>query len=207
MLRPLALGLALSALAALPARADLSYSYVEGSVFKNSTDTAIGSNQDATGAEGWFSYGVLKLLHLFGGTKYSEFDDYNASVTLVEAGAGVNYNPSPLTSIYFDVAAVSSTADRIAPGGPRAGIDDDGYTYLFGWREANKTGRMEFNLSAQHVDYNRSNYADTWVNMGVLVKITPRFKIVTGVQFAGHENLFKLGIRYYLPNRFDKPRD
>jgi len=207
MLRSIALGLALSTLAALPARADLSYSYVEGSVLKNRTDAPAAANLDGTGAEGWFSYGVLKLLHVFGGTKYTELDDYNANVTLVEAGAGVNYDPSPLTSIYFDVAAVSSTADHLTPGGPRAGIDDDGYTYLFGWRETNKIGRMEFNLSAQHVEYSKSNYADTWINMGVLVKITPRFKLVTGVQFTGNENLLKLGIRYYLPNRFDKKRD
>jgi hypothetical protein len=207
MLRPLALGLVLGSLAALPARADLSYSYVEGSAFKNSTDTAVGGNLDGTGAEGWFSYGVLKLLHVFGGTKYYDFDDYNASVTLVEAGAGVNYDPSPLTSIYFDLAAVTSTADKLTPTGPTVGVDDSGYTYLFGWREANKTGRMEFNLSAQHIEYQNVNAADTWVNMGLLFKITPRFKLTTAVQFAGDENLFKVGVRYYLPNRFDKKRD
>jgi hypothetical protein len=43
--------------------------------------------------------------------------------------------------------------------------------------------------------------------MGLLFGITPRFKLTTGVQFAGGENLFKVGIRYYLPNRFDKQRD
>jgi hypothetical protein len=207
MLRPLTLGLALCSLAAMPARADLSYSYVDGSALKNSTDTAVGGNLDGTGGEAWFSYGVLKLLHVFGGTKFFDFDDYSASVTLVEAGAGVNYNPSPLTSMYFDVAAVSSTADRLTPTGPTVGVDDDGYTYLFGWREANKTGKMEFNLSAQHIDYNKTDVADTWVNMGLLFRITPRFKLTTAVQFAGHEDLFKVGVRYYLPNRFDKKKD
>jgi hypothetical protein len=86
-------------------------------------------------------------------------------------------------------------------------VDDDGYTYLFGWREMNKSGRMEFNLSGQHIDYNKTNAADTWINMGLIFKITPRFKLTTAVQFAGDEDVFKVGLRYYLPNRFDKKRD
>ena len=70
MLRPVAFGLALCSLVALPARAadmnynaavpgpDLSYSYVEGSLFQNKTDTAIGK-LDGKGAEAWFSYCAL----------------------------------------------------------------------------------------------------------------------------------------------------
>ena len=217
MLRPLVIGLALcSAVAALPARAadmpynaaqagpDLSYSYVEGSLFENNTGTAIGE-LDGKGAEAWFSYSVLKLLHVFGGTKYVDFDDYTVNTTLVEAGAGWNYAPSPLTSMYFDVAAVSSSADSLTPGGPKIGVDDSGYTYLFGWRSANKSRRMEFNLSAQHITYNNKvNEPDTWINIGLLFRATSKLMVVTGVEFTGNENLFKAGVRYYLPNRFDK---
>ena len=147
MLRPLAFGLALFSLVALPARADLSYSYVEGSIFQNNTGTAIGE-LDGKGAEAWFSYGLLKPLHVFGGTKYVDFDDYTVNTTLVEAGVGWNYSPSPLTSMYFDVAAVTSSADSLTPGGPKVGIDDSGYTYLFGWRSALQSKKMESNLSA-----------------------------------------------------------
>ena len=207
MLRALASGLAVSLLAATPARADVSYSYVEGAVFQTNTDTSFSTNLKGTGAEGWFSYGVLKLLHVFGGGNEVEFDGYSAKTTLAEAGAGVNFNPSRLTSIYFDVAAVSSTAGRVTPGGPRIGVNDDGYTYLFGWRETNKSGGMEFNLSAQRIDYNKTNATDTWINMGLTFRITPRFKLTTAVQFAGDNDLFKFGVRYYLPSRFDKQRD
>ena len=85
MLRSLAFGLGLCSLVALPARAEmsyedaltgpnLSYSYVEGSIFQNNTGTAIGE-LDGKGAEAWFSYSVLKMLHVFGGTKYVDFDN------------------------------------------------------------------------------------------------------------------------------------
>jgi hypothetical protein len=207
MPRPLALALALCSLAATPARADLSYSYLEGSLFANETDTPVGDNLPGKGGDFLFSYGVLKLFHVFGGAKYFELDDYPASVTTAQAGAGVNYNPSPLTSIYFDVAAVSSIAYQPTPTGRIVRFDDDGYTYLFGWREANKPGRMEFNLSAQRIEYNKANTADTWVNLGFVFRVTPRFKMSTALQFGGDENVLKVGVRYYLPNRFDKRRD
>jgi hypothetical protein len=215
MLRPLAFGLALCSLVALPARADmtsyneevpgpdLSYSYVEGSVFINNTGTAIGE-LDGKGAEAWFSYSVLKMLHVFGGTKFVDFDDYTVNTTLVEAGAGWNYNPSPLTSMYFDVAAVTSSADSLTPAGPKIGVDDNGYTYLFGWRSANKSRRMEFNISAQHISYSKVDEPDTWINIGLLFRATKRLMVVTSVEATGKENLFKAGVRYYLPNRFDK---
>ena len=207
MPRPLALCLALCSLAATPARADLSYSYLEGSLFANSTDTRLGGNLPGKGGDFLFSYGVLKFLHVFGGAKYFELDDYPASVTTAQAGAGVNYNPSLVTSIYFDVAAVSSTADQLLLNGRVLRFGDDGYTYLFGWREANKPGRMEFNLSAQHIEYKYAKTTDTWVNMGFVFRVTPRFKITTALQAGGDENLLKLGVRYYLPNRSDKRRD
>jgi hypothetical protein len=37
--------------------------------------------------------------------------------------------------------------------------------------------------------------------------VTPRLKITTALQFGGDENLLKVGVRYYLPSRFDKRRD
>jgi hypothetical protein len=217
MLRPLAFGLALCSLAALPVRAadmrydaapangpGLSYSYVEGSLFKNNTGTAIGE-LDGKGGEAWFSYSVLKLMHVFGGAKYVEFDDYSLNTTRVEAGVGVHYNPSPLTSMYFDVAAVTSSADPLTPGGPTIGVDDNGYTYLFGWRSTNVSRKMEFNISAQHISYSKTiSEPDTWINMGLLFRATKRLMVVTEVQATGNENLFKAGVRYYLPNRFDK---
>jgi len=202
MLRPFAFGLSLCCLVVLPARADISYSYVEGSVFQNNTGTAIGE-LDGKGAEAWFSYSVLKLMHVFAGTKYVDFDDYSTNTTLVEAGIGVNYSLSPLSSVYFDVAAVSSSADSLTTGGPKIGVDDDGYTYLLGWREENKTGKMEFNVSAQHITYNKVDEPDTWLNVGLLFRATKRLKVTTAVEFTGNENLFKVGVRYYLPNRFD----
>ena len=36
-----------------------------------------------------------------------------------------------------------------------------------------------------------------------MFRATQRLKVTTAVQFAGDENAFKVGVRYYLPNRFD----
>jgi len=40
--------------------------------------------------------------------------------------------------------------------------------------------------------------------VGLLFRATKRLMVVTGVEFTGKDNLFKAGVRYYLPNRFDK---
>lgn len=202
MLRPLLIASAVCLTAAAPAAyADLSYSYVDGAVFGNNLDTSVGE-EDGTGIEGRFSYDVVKFLHVFAGVKYVEFDDLPVDTTLIEAGAGVHYAFSDLGSLYFNLAALTLDAN-VTTGGPAIGVDEDGYSYAFGYREANKSGKMEFNLSAEHMELTDSDSGDTWVNMGLLFRVTPRFMITTGVQFAGDENLFKVGVRYYLPNRFD----
>jgi hypothetical protein len=202
MLRPFLAGSAICLMAATPtAYADLSYSYIDGSVVKNSVETSVGE-QDGTGIDVRFSYDILSFLHVFVGTKYAEFDDLPVDSTLVEAGAGVHYSPSERTSIYFNLGALTVERESSA-GGPSISLDDDGYTYAFGFREANKTGKMEFNISAEHVELNDADTGDTWVNMGLMFRVTPRFKVTTAVQFAGDENAFKVGVRYYLPNRFD----
>jgi hypothetical protein len=92
----------------------------------------------------------------------------------------------------------------VSSGGPSFGVDDDGYGAAFGYREVNKSGKMEFNLSLEHMELNDANSGDTWVNMGLLFRVTQRLKITTAVQFAGEENVFRVGVRYYLPSRFDQ---
>jgi hypothetical protein len=199
MLRPFLIAFAVCLVAAPAAYADLSYSYVDGAVFRNSVDTSIGE-QDGKGIEGRFSYDVVKFLHVFAGAQYVEFDDIPVDTKLIEAGAGVHYSFSDLGSLYFNLSALTIDAS-----GPTIGADDDGYGYAFGYREANKSGKMEFNLSAEHIELSDADSGDTWINMGLLFRVTSRFKITTGVQFAGDENLFRVGVRYYLPSRFDNP--
>jgi hypothetical protein len=201
MLRPLLTAAAVCLIAAAPAaHAELSYSYVDGALFVNSTDTSLGE-QDGTGIEGSFSYDILSYLHVFAGAKYAELDDLPIDSTLIEAGAGVHYNFSSTGSLYFNLAALSIDSD-LTVGGSSVSADDDGYGYAFGYRESTKTGNMEFNLSAEHRELSDADTGDTWINMGLLFRVTPRFEVITGVQFAGDENLFKVGVRYYLPNRF-----
>jgi hypothetical protein len=203
MPRPFLAAAAACLLAVAPvANAELSYSYVDGAVLVNNVDSSVG-DQDGTGIEGWFSYDVLQYLHVFAGTKYVELDDLPIDTTLIEAGAGVDYSPSPLTSIYFNLAALTTDV-QVSSGGPSFGVDDDGYSAAFGYRELNKSGKMEFNLSVERMELDKASYGDTWVNMGLMFRATQRLKVTTAVQFAGDENVFRVGVRYYLPNRFDK---
>jgi hypothetical protein len=182
------------------AQAEISYSYVEASGLVNSTDTAVGDDEDGTGAEAWISYELLRFLHVFGGAKKVEFDDLPFETTLVQAGVGLNYDFSPTNSLYFNVAGITSEADVATPGGPTVGTDDDGVTYALGYREATKTGKTEFVIAAEHVEFSEADFSDTWLDMGLLFRVTPRFKIQTAVQFGGEENVFKVGVRYDLPN-------
>jgi hypothetical protein len=205
MVRSLPLVCALSLFAAAaPAHADISYSYVEVSGLVNSTDTAVGDDEDGSGVEAWASYELMRFLHVFGGTKYVEFDDLPVENTLVQAGAGVNYDFSPTQSLYFNVAAITAESDVATPGGPTVSADDDGVTYALGYREATRTGKTEFIIAAEHVEFGDSDFSDTWLDMGLLFRVTPRFKVQTAVQFGGEENGFKVGVRYYLPNRLDR---
>ena len=204
MVRSLPTVCALCLLAAAPARADLSYSYVEASGLVNSTDTAVGDDEDGTGAEAWVSYELMRFLHVFGGAKYVEFDDLPVETTTVQAGVGVNYDFSATNSVYFNVGAITASADTVTPGGPTVGTDDDGVTYALGYREATRTGKTEFVIAAEHVEFSESDFNDTWLDMGLLFRVTPRLKVQTAVQFGGEENGFKVGVRYYLPNRLDR---
>jgi hypothetical protein len=205
MVRSLPTVCALCLLAAVPAaHADVSYSYVEGSGLVNSTDTAAGDDEDGTGVEAWASYELLRFLHIFGGAKYVEFDDLPLETTLVQLGVGVNYDFSPTHSLYFNVGAISAEADIVTPGGPTAGTDDDGVTYALGYREATRTGKTEFLIAAEHVEFSESDESDTWLDMGLLFRVTPRLMVQTGIQFGGEENAFRVGVRYHLPNPLDR---
>jgi hypothetical protein len=190
--------------AVAPAQADLSYSYVEASGLVNSTDTAVGDDEDGKGVEAWVSYELLPYLHVFGGTKYVEFDDLPVETTFAQAGVGVNYDFSATNSVYFNVAAITAEADVVTPGGPTVGTDDDGITYALGYREATKTGKTEFLIAAEHVEFSDSDSSDTWLDMGMLFRVTPRLRVQGAIQFGGEENGLKVGVRYYLPNRLDR---
>ena len=94
MLRPFLAASAVCLLAATPAAyADLSYSYVEGAVFDNSTDTSVSDDEDGKGFEGRFSYDVLQLpARVRGHQIHGVRRRPRSTRTLIEAGAGVHYS-------------------------------------------------------------------------------------------------------------------
>jgi hypothetical protein len=204
MLRPLIAASALALVVAAPAaQAELSYSYVELGVASSETDTVLGA-QDAPAIEASASYEILSYFHVFGGYRSIDFDDLPVTSNLATLGAGVNYDFTPRSSIFFNLAALSASSDVV--GATAVGIDDDGYGYTFGYREANRSGRMEFLLSAEHLEFDGVDYADTRLHMGLLFKVTKRFNVDTDLQWVGDENAFKVGVRYYLPNRLAKSK-
>jgi hypothetical protein len=201
MLRPYLTVSVLCLFAAAPAaNAELSYSYLDGALAKTSIDTATLGEQDGVAGEFEASYEILSFLYVLGGYEYAEWDDLPIDGDLVHAGAGVHYESSDHASIFFNVEGLKTEADVVTPLGVIRS-DEDGYGYAFGYREVNKNGRMEFAISAEHQEFDDA--ADTWVNMSLLFRVTPRFKILAGVTFAGEENAGRVGVRYYLPNRFD----
>jgi hypothetical protein len=200
MLRSCLTTAVLGLLASSAARAELSYSYLDGAVAVTSEDTATLGNQDGKTAEIDFSYDILPFLHVLASYDYSEYDDLPIEGDVLKAGAGVHYNPTANKSIFFNLTALTTTFDVVTPLGT-VSTDDDGLGYEFGYREINKNGRIEFLISAEHQELNDADVGDTWINMNLVFRATQRFKIFGGVTFAGDENAARVGVRYYLPNR------
>jgi hypothetical protein len=199
MQRPLFAASVIGLLAGAPAaNAQLSYSYAQGALLTTESDTVAGE-QDGKAADVSFSYDVLRFLHVFAGYKYHELDDLPVELTTVQAGAGFNFDVSDRQSVFINLSAVTFESD-VATGIGTFGADDDGYGYAIGYRESNDR-RLEFQVSAEHVELSDSDYADTWITTSLQLRVTPRLKVEGGVTFLGEENSLRIGVRYYLPNR------
>ncbi len=189
-------------LAAAPyANADVSYSYLQGAWTGTEAGTVLG-DQDGTGPEVSASYELLRWLHVFGSYRMIELEDVSLDTELFTAGAGVNWDFSDHQSVFFNLAGVEAQADLVSGGG-RIGADDTGYFYSIGYRE-NNNDRLEFAVSADHIEFDDSDSSDTSISMSLQYRITQRFRFEGGVNFAGEDRFWKVGVRYYLPNRLDR---
>jgi hypothetical protein len=183
------------------AKADLSYSYLQGAWTVTEVGTSMGKF-DAAGPELSGSYEVLRFLHVFASYRLVELEDVSLETELLTAGAGLNWDLSDHQSVFFNLAGVDAQADLISGGG-RIGVDDTGYFYSIGFRESNND-RLEFSVSADHIEFDDSDSSDTSISMSLQYRITPRFRFEGGVNFLGEDSYWKVGVRYYLPNRFDR---
>jgi hypothetical protein len=189
-------------LAAAPhARADLSYSYVEGLWTTTEAATVIGE-EDASGPELNASYEILSFLHVFAGYRTVELDDVSLETEMAWAGVGFNWDFSDRQSVFFNLSGIDAESDSVIGLGP-IGLDDSGYGYSIGYRESNNE-RLEFTVSADHIELDDTDFSDTSISMSLQYRITPKLRIVGGVNFAGEDAFAKLGVRYYLPNRLDR---
>jgi hypothetical protein len=193
----------LGLLTASAAHAEMSYSYVDGTLAVTAEDTATLGEQDGMAAELEFSYDILRYLHVFASYERSELDDLAVDGDVLQAGAGVHFDPGENKSVFFNLAALTAEFDVATTLGT-VSADDDGYSYALGYREVTKTGRTEFLISAEHQELSDADTGDTWINMNFVFRVTPRLRILGGVTFAGEENAARVGVRYYLPNRFQR---
>jgi hypothetical protein len=192
---------ALAGLLAAPfASAQISYDYVQAAYLVTHKTPVLG-DEDGTGAQLSFSYEVRRFLHVFAGYQSIDLDDLPLDSKTTRAGVGTDFSFSDHQSIYLDVSALSVDSDSL--GTP--GNDDNGYGASFGYRETNLTP-LEFTISLDYFTLNDSDLNDTSLGISLQYAVKPRFKIEGGVRFAGDNNTWKLGIRYYLPDRLRRSR-
>lgn len=198
-----------AAIAILPvswAEAQISYSYLEGTLSANKIDTAaIGQEEDGFGGQFTASYAVMPYLHVFGGYRYSELSDFDLQTTFAQAGVGTHYDVSETKSVFLNVSAIATDVELDDPVLGSIQGDDDGYGVSIGYREINQTP-MEFRLSIDYVALNDANTSDTSGDISLQYRITPRMKIFGGFQFGSDNDTFRAGVRYYLPNRNERRR-
>jgi hypothetical protein len=183
------------------AKADVSYSYLQALWTGTEVATPLG-DLDGMGPEVSGSYEILRFLHVFGSYRMIELEDVSLETELFTAGAGVNWDISDRQSVFFNLAGVDAQADLVTGGG-RIGADDTGYFYSIGFRESNND-RLEFTVSADHIEFDDSDSSDTSISMSLQYRITPLFRFEGGANFAGKDPFWKFGVRYDLPNRFDR---
>jgi len=189
--------LAATLTASAAAEAQLSYSYVSVNYIASEADTVVGE-QDGTGPGIAVSFDILPFLHVFGGAKQIELDDFPVETQSYHVGVGVHWDMAEDRSVFFNLAALEVDVD-VATGLGVVGADDDGYTYSIGYREANRRG-LEFTVSADHIELSDSDYSDTSLRLSLQFPVTRRFKIEGGVNFAGDDTFWALGARYYFAN-------
>ena len=178
---------------------DVSYSYLQGFYTTAYVDFADGERDDS-GPEINASYELMDFFHVHGGYQSIEFSELDLDTEVLSLGAGVNHDFSDRQSVFFNLAVVEAD---VAVGSVSA--DADGYSYSLGYRERGRNDRIEFTISADHIEFDEddvgdSGNTDTSITTGLQFRITPRLHIDTAVNFAGDDQYAKIGVRYYLPS-------
>jgi len=81
--------------------------------------------------------------------------------------------------------------------------DDDAIEAAVGWRETNHTP-LEFGVSLNYREYDKSATNDKWMDLNFQYALSSRFKTVGGVRFGGDDNNWRIGLRFNLPDRFER---
>jgi len=181
------------------AQAQISYSYLEGTLTVHEADTPFAQNERGIGLGFKGSYEVMPILHVFGSIQAADFDDIDLQTTVVQAGVGTHYDFSETKSVFLNVSVLTTDLDlNLQPFGSLS-ADDDGYGLSVGYREVNHTP-LEFRLSIDHISLNTANTSETTMDIGLQYEINQRLKILGSLQFGGDEGILRMGVRYYLGN-------
>jgi hypothetical protein len=186
------------------AQAQISYSFLESDFTIHEVDSPLLSEEErAYGVNFEGSYAVMSYLHIFGRYQFSDFDDFDLQGHFVQAGVGTHYDFSATKSVYLNVSALTIEVELEDPLLGTLSADDDGYGVSIGYREVNHTP-LEFGFSIDYVSLNDADTSDTTGNLNFQYELTERWKIIGGIEFGGDENIFRAGVRYYLPNRMSE---
>ena len=186
------------------ARADISHTFVEGTVTRNQVQTGpLFGEEDAVGIDIAASYEILRMFHVFGRIQYAEFDDQPLDQTIGQIGVGYNWDISADRNFFVNLSVLNAELELNDPVlGALAG-DTDAAEFSIGWRETNQTP-LEFGISLHYREYdNAGDTTDKWMDMAFLYGLNDRFNIYGGIRFGGDDNNMRIGIRFYIPSRVE----
>ena len=188
------------------AHADISHTYVEGTVTRNQVDTGLFGEEDAVGIDIAASYEVLRMMHVFGGFQYAEFDDQPLDQTITHLGVGYNWDITADRNFFVNLSVLNAELELTDPVLGTLTGDNDAAEIAIGWRETNQTP-LEFGVSLHYREYDtvgsQPTVNDKWLKMDFRYSINRRLRVAGGIRFGGDDNNMRIGVRYHLPGRFD----
>jgi len=185
------------------AHAEISHTYVEGTVTRNQVETGpLFGEEDAVGVDFAASYEILRMMHVFGRIQYADFDDQPLEQTIGQIGIGYNWDITADRNFFVNLSFLNLELELTDPVFGSLSGDTDAAELAIGWRETNHTP-LEFGISVHYRELdNAAETNDKWMDMAFLYAINPRLSINGGIRFGGDDNNMRIGVRYYLPSRF-----
>lgn len=186
------------------ARADISHTFVEGTITRNQVQTgSLFGEEDAVGVDLAVSYEILRMFHVFGRVQYADFDDQPLEQTIGQIGVGYNWDITADRNFFVNLSFLNAELELTDPVLGTLSGDNDATEVAVGWRETNQTP-LEFGISLHYREFDDvADSTDKWMDMAFLYALNERLNIYGGIRFGGDDNNMRIGIRFYLPSRVE----